>query len=69
MNNSTKLYVGDIFLNTSDKTTYVVTRLLGNRMLEVADVTNTSLKKLLETDSISRGLVSGVIRRVTSSAD
>lgn len=69
MNNSTKLYVGDIFLNTSDKTTYVVTRLLGNRMLEVADVTNMSLKKLLETDSISRGLVSGVIRRVTSSAD
>ena len=65
MNNNTKLYTGDIFLNTVDKTTYVVTRLLGNRMLEVADVTNTSLKKLLETDAISRGLVSGAIRRVT----
>jgi len=65
MNNNTKLYVGDVFLNTADRTTYVVTRLLGNRMLEVADVTSPSLKKLLETDAVSRGLVSGAIRRVT----
>lgn len=67
MANNTKLYVSDVFLDTVNKTTYVVTRVLGNRMLEVAEVTNLSVKKLLETDVISRGLVSGVIRRVTSS--
>ena len=59
-----RLDVNDVFLDTQNKVTYKVTRLIGNKRIEAMNVDTRALK-VLETDILSRGIASGLIRRVT----
>lgn len=62
--NNVRLEVDDVILDTQNLVTYKVSRIIGNRRVEVIDVSSKS-KKILETDILSRGIASGLIRRVT----
>jgi len=62
--NNVRLEVDDVILDTQNLVTYKVSRIVGNRRVEVIDVSSKQ-KKMLETDVLSRGIASGLIRRVT----
>lgn len=66
--NNVRLAVSDIILDTQNLVTYKVIRIVGNRRIEVMDVSDKT-KKILETDTISRGIASGLIKRVTFPSD
>lgn len=62
--NNPAIRVGDVLLDTANRGTVKVTRLIGNERIEIADLQDLSAVRIVESAYYVRGITSGNVRRV-----
>jgi hypothetical protein len=65
MASNTSVVVGEVLLNSLDRSTVKVTRIIGNDRLEVVSLVPGSTPRIVESQKIRQGIASGTVKRIS----